>query len=155
MRLPRRKFLHLAAGAAALPFAPHVARAQAYPSRPVRIVVGFAAGGPSDIVAHLIGQWLSERLGQPIIVENRPGAAGNIGTEVVVKSPPDGYTLLMALSVNAINATLYENLSFNFIRDTAPVASIASIPLVMEVNPSALAKTVPEFIAYAKANPGK
>src|SRR5262245_51651181 len=155
MRLPRRKFLHLAAGAAALPAVSRFAWAQAYPSRPVRIVVGFAAGGPSDIVARLIGQWLSERLGQPIVVENRPGAAGNIGTEVVVKSPPDGYTLLMALSVNAINATLYENLSFNFIRDTAPVASIANIPLVMEVNPSVPAKTVPEFIAYAKANPGK
>src|SRR5215475_7723537 len=150
MKLPRRKFLHLAAGAAALPAVSRFAWAQAYPSRPVRIVVGFAAGGPSDIVARLIGQWLSERLGQPIVVENRPGAAGNIGTEVVVKSPPDGYTLLMALSVNAINATLYENLSFNFIRDT--VASIASIPLVMEVNPSVPAKTVPEFIAYAKAN---
>jgi tripartite-type tricarboxylate transporter receptor subunit TctC len=155
MKLPRRKFLHLAAGAAALPGLPRIARAQSYPSRPVRIIVGFAAGGPSDTVARLIGQWLSERLGQPFVVDNRSGANGNIGTEAVVRAPPDGYTLLMALSVNAINAAVYDNLSFNFIRDTAPVASIASIPLVMEVNPSVPAKTVPEFIAYAKANPGK
>jgi tripartite-type tricarboxylate transporter receptor subunit TctC len=156
MKLPhRRHLLHLAAGAAALPAVSRIARAQNYPTRPVRIIVGFAAGGPSDIVARLIGQWLSERLGQPIIVENRPGAAGNIGTEVGLRAPPDGYTLLMVLSVNAINATLYENLNFNFIRDSSPVASIASIPLVMEVHPSVPAKTVPEFIAYAKANPGK
>ena len=121
----------------------------------MRIIVGFAAGGPSDIVARLIGQWLSERLGQPIVVENRTGAAGNIGTELVVRAPPDGYTLLMALALNTINASVYDSLTFNFIRDTAPVASIASIPLVMEVNPSVSAKTVPEFIAYAKANPGK
>jgi tripartite-type tricarboxylate transporter receptor subunit TctC len=154
MKLPRRKFLHLAADAAALPAASRFAWAQNYPSRPVRIIVGFAAGGPADIVARLIGQWLSERLGQPIVVENRTGAAGNIGTEIVVRAPPDGYTLFMALSLNAINASLYDNLPFNFIRDTAPVASIASIPLVMEVNPSVPAKTVPEFIAYAKANPG-
>ena len=132
-----------------------IARAQTYPSRPVRIIVTFAAGSSSDIIARLMGQWLSERLGQPIIVENRPGAAGNIGTEIGVRAPPDGYTLLMALSVNAINASVYDSLPFNFIRDTAPVASIASIPLVMEVNPSVSAKTVPEFIAYAKANPGK
>ena len=132
-----------------------IARAQAYPSRPVRIIVGFAAGGPADVIARLIGQSLSERLGQPIIVENRPGAAGNIGTEIGVRAPPDGYTLLMALSVNAINAAVYEKLPFNFIRDAAPVASIASIPLIMEVNPSVPVKTVPEFIAYAKANPGK
>jgi tripartite-type tricarboxylate transporter receptor subunit TctC len=155
MKLPRRKFLHLAAGAAALPAVSRIARAQAYPSRPVRIIVGFAAGGPADVIARLIGQWLSERLGQPIIVENRPGAAGNIGTEIGVRAPPDGYTLFMALSVNAINAAVYEKLPFNFIRDTAPVASIASIPLIMEVNPSVPVKTVPEFIAYAKANPGK
>src|SRR5262245_7426428 len=155
MKLPRRNFLHLAAGAAALPGLPRIARAQSYPSRPVRIIVGFAAGGPSDTVARLIGQWLSERLGQPFVVDNRSGANGNIGTEAVVRAPPDGYTLLMALSVNAINAAVYDNLSFNFIRDTAPVASIASIPLVMEVNPSVPAKTVPEFIAYAKANLGK
>ena len=155
MKLPRRKFLHLAASAAALPAVSRVGRAQAYPTRPVRIIVGFAAGGPSDIVARLIGQWLSERLGQPIVVENRTGAAGNIGTELVVRAPPDGYTLLMALALNTINASVYDSLPFNFIRDTAPVASIASIPLVMEVNPSVSAKTVPEFIAYAKANPGK
>jgi tripartite-type tricarboxylate transporter receptor subunit TctC len=132
-----------------------IAWAQVYPTRPVRIIVGFAAGGPADIVARLIAQWLSEQLGQPIVVENRTGAGGNIGTELVVRAPPDGYTLLMALSVNAINAAIYDNLSFNFIRDTAPVASIASIPLVMDVNSSVPAKTVPEFIAYAKANPGK
>ncbi|HVI62916.1 MAG TPA: tripartite tricarboxylate transporter substrate binding protein [Bradyrhizobium sp.] len=156
MKLPhRRQFLHLAAGAAALPAVSRVARAQAYPSRPVRIIVGFAAGGPADTVARLIGQWLSERLGQPIVVDNRSGANGNIGTEIGVRAPPDGYTLLMTLAVNAINAAVYDNLSFNFIRDTAPVASIASIPLVMEVNPSVPAKTVPEFIAYAKINPGK
>jgi tripartite-type tricarboxylate transporter receptor subunit TctC len=138
-----------------MPAVSRIARAQTYPSRPVRIIVTFAAGSSSDIIARLMGQWLSERLGQPIIVENRPGAAGNIGTEIGVRAPPDGYTLLMALSVNAINAAVYDNLSFNFIRDTAPVASIASIPLVMEVNPSVPAKTVPEFIAYAKANQGK
>src|SRR5262245_12388990 len=155
MKLPRRNFLHLAAAAAALPAVSRIARAQAYPVRPVRIIVGFAAGGPGDIIARLIGQWLSERLGQPIIVENRPGAAGNIGTEIGVRAPPDGYTLLMALSVNAINAAIYDNLPFNFIRDTAPVASIASTPFVMEVNPSVPGKNVPEFIAYAKANPGK
>jgi tripartite-type tricarboxylate transporter receptor subunit TctC len=129
MKLPhRRQVLHLAAGAAALPAVSRVAWAQAYPTRPVRIIVGFAAGGPADIVARLIGQWLSERLGQPVIVDNRPGAGGNIGTEIVVRAPPDGYTLLMALALNAINASLYDNLPFNFIRDTAPVASIASIP---------------------------
>src|SRR5262249_22558159 len=154
MKLPRRNFLHLAAGAAALPGLPRIARAQSYPSRPVRIIV-FAAGGRSDPVARLIGQWLSERLGQPFVVDNRSGANGNIGTEAVVRAPPDGYTFLMALSVNAINAAVYDNLSFNFIRDTAPVASIASIPLVIEVNPSVPAKTVPEFIAHAKAKPGK
>ena len=156
MKLPhRRQFLHLAAGAAVLPTLPRIALAQTYPTRPVRLIVTFAAGGSPDIIARLMGQWLSERLGQPIIVDNRPGAAGNIGTEIGVRAPPDGYTLLMALSVNAINASVYNNLSFNFIRDTAPVASIASTPLIMEVNPSVPAKTVPEFIAYAKANPGK
>jgi len=155
MNLPRRRFLHLTAGAAALPAMSRVARAQAYPSRLVRLVVTTPAGGSPDIIARLIGQWLSERLGQPIVVDNRSGASGNIGTEIVVRAPPDGYTLLMALSLNAINASLYDNLPFNFIRDTAPVASIASIPLIMEVNPSVPAKTVPEFIAYAKANPGK
>ena len=156
MKLPhRRQFLHLAAGAAVLPAGSRIALAQTYPTRPVRLIVTFAAGGSPDIIARLMGQWLSERLGQPIIVDNRPGAAGNIGTEIGVRAPPDGYTLLMALSVNAINASVYNNLSFNFIRDTAPVASIASTPLIMEVNPSVPAKTVPEFIAYAKANPGK
>src|SRR5262245_19254485 len=155
MKLPRRQFLHLVAGAAALPAVSPFAWAQTYPSRPVRLVVTTAAGGSPDIIARLIGQWLSERLGQPIIVDNRPGAGTNIGTEIGVRAPPDGYTLLMALSANAINATLYDKLPFNFIRDTAPVASIASIPLIMEVNPSIPAKTVPEFIAYAKANPGK
>ena len=155
MKLPRRNFLHLTAGAVALPVVPRIAFAQAYPSRPVRIIVGFAAGGPADTVARLIGQWLSERLGQPIVVDNRSGASGNIGTEIVVRAPPDGYTLLMALSLNAINSSRYDNLPFNFIRDTAPVASIASIPLVMEVNPSVPGKTVSEFIAYAKSNPGK
>ncbi len=156
MKLPhRRQFLHLAAGAAVLPAGSRIALAQTYPTRPVRLIVTFAAGGSPDIIARLMGQWLSERLGQPIIVDNRPGAAGNIGTEIGVRAPPDGYTLLMALSVNAINASVYNNLSFNFIRDTAPVASIASTPLIVEVNPSVPAKTVPEFIAYAKANPGK
>src|SRR5262245_22455966 len=155
MKLPRRNFLHLTAGATVLSAVSRIAWAQVYPTRPVRIIVGFAAGGPADIVARLIAQWLSEQLGQPIVVENRTGAGGNIGTELAVRAPPDGYTLLMALSVNAINAAIYDNLSFNFIRDTAPVASIASIPLVMDVNSSVPAKTVPEFIAYAKANPGK
>src|SRR5262249_52630763 len=126
MKLPRRNFLHLAACAAALPAVSPIARAQSYPTRPVRLIVTFPAGGSPDIIARLIGQWLAERLGQPIIVDNRPGAGGNIGTEIGVRAPPDGYTLLMALSVNAINAAVYDNLSFNFIRDTAPVASIAS-----------------------------
>jgi tripartite-type tricarboxylate transporter receptor subunit TctC len=155
MKLPRRNFLHLAAGAAALPAVSRTTRAQAYPTRPVRWIVPFAPGGSPDIIARLMGQWLSERLGQPIIVDNRPGAGGNIGTEIGVRAPPDGYTLLMALSVNAINPAVYDNLPFNFIRDTATVASIASTPLIMEVNPSVPARTVPEFIAYAKANPGK
>ena len=155
MKLPRRKFLHLAAGAAALPSVSRIAKAQAYPSRPVRIIVPFAAAGAFDIMARLIGQWLSERLGQPFVIENRPGAGTNIGTETVVKAPPDGYTLLLAGTPNAINATLYEKLSFNFIRDIASVAGISRAPLVMAVHPSVPAKTVPEFIAYAKANPGK
>jgi tripartite-type tricarboxylate transporter receptor subunit TctC len=155
MKLPRRKFLHLAAGAAVLPALSRIARAQAYPARPVRIVVAFPAGGSSDIVARLVGQWLSERLGQAFIIENRPGAGTNIGTEVVVRAAPDGYTLLLAVTPNAIAATLYEKLDFDFIRDVAPVASILRAPNVMVVNPSFPAKTVPEFIAYAKANPGK
>jgi tripartite-type tricarboxylate transporter receptor subunit TctC len=155
VKLPRRNFLHLAAGAAALPAISRVARAQAYPTRPVRIIVPFAAAGAFDIMARLIGQWLSERLGQPFVIENRPGAGTNIGTETVVKAPPDGYTLLLAGTPNAINATLYEKLNFNFIRDIASVAGISRAPLVMAVHPSVPAKTVPEFIAYAKANPGK
>ena len=155
MKLPRRQFLHLAAGAAALPAASRIARAQAYPSRPVRIVVPFAAGGATDIIARLIGQWLSERLGQQFVIENRPGAGSNIGTEVVVNAPPDGYTLLLVGASSAINATLYEKLSFNFLRDIAPVSGIISIPFIMAVNPSFPAKTVSEFIAYARANPGK
>ena len=152
MKFPRRRFLHLAA---ALPAVSRMARAQAYPSRPVRIIVPFAAAGAFDIMARLIGQWLSERLGQPFVIENRPGAGTNIGTETVVKAPPDGYTLLLAGTPNAINATLYEKLNFNFIRDIASVAGISRAPLVMAVHPSVPAKTVPEFIAYAKANPGK
>ena len=155
MKLPRRKFLHLTAGAATLPAASRIARAQAYPSRPVRIVVPFAAGGATDIIARLIGQWLSERLGQQFVIENRPGAGSNIGTEVVVNAPPDGYTLLLVGASSAINATLYEKLSFNFLRDIAPVSGIISIPFIMAVNPSFPAKTVSEFIAYARANPGK
>jgi tripartite-type tricarboxylate transporter receptor subunit TctC len=156
-KLPhRRKVLHLAAGAAALPALLRIARAQAaYPSRPVRVVVPFAAGGLTDILARLIGQWLSERLRQPFIIENRAGAASNIGTETVVKSPPDGYTLLIASSTNAINATVYDKLNFNFIRDIAPVATIGRNTFVIVVDPSMPAKSVPEFITYAKANPGK
>ena len=155
MKLSRRQFLHLAAGAAALPAVSRIAWAQTYPTRPVRIIVGLAPGGATDIVARLIGQWLSERLGQPFVIENRPGAGGNIATEAVVRAPADGYTLLLVNAANAINATLYDKLNFNFIRDIAPVASIIREPSVMVVNPSVPAKTVPEFIAYAKANPGK
>src|SRR6266511_4019799 len=155
MKLPRRNFLHLAAGAAALPAVSRVARAQAYPTRPVRIIIGFAPGGVVEIVARLIGQSLSERLGQPFIIESRPGAASNIATEAVVRAPPDGYTLLVVSSANAINATLYDKLNFVFPRDIAPVAGIISLPFVMVVNPSVPAKTVPEFIGYAKANAGK
>ena len=153
--LGRREFLHLSAGAAALPAVSRVARAQAYPTRPVRIIVAVAAGSAMDILARLMSQWLSERLGQQFVIENRPGGGNNIGTEAAVRAPADGYTLLMVNTVNAINATLYEKLNYNFIRDIAPVASIARAPFVMEVHPSVPAKTVPEFIAYAKANPGK
>ncbi len=155
MKFPRRLLLLLAAGAAALPAASWFAWAQIYPARPVHLIVGFSAGGPQDIVMRLIGQWLSERLGQSFIIENRPGAGGNVGAEAVAHATPDGYTLLSVSSPNAINATLYDNLNFNFIRDIAPVASIIRVPLVMEVNPSVPVNTVPEFIAYAKANPGK
>jgi tripartite-type tricarboxylate transporter receptor subunit TctC len=155
MKLPRRQFIRLATGAVALHAIPRLAGAQSYPSRPVRLIVGFPAGGSADIVARLIGQSLSERLGQPFIIENRPGAGSNIGTETVVRAPPDGYTLLMVSAANVTNATLYDNLNFNFIRDIAPVAFMDRVANVLEVNPSVPAKTVPEFIAYAKANPGK
>ena len=155
MKLPRRQFLHLAVGTAVLPAVTRVAKAETYPTRPVRVIVTFAAGGPNDIIARLMGQWLSERFGQQFVIENRPGAGGTIGTEVVVNAPPDGYTLVLASPANAINATLYGNLSYNFIRGIAPVAGIALAPSVMEVHPSVPAKTVPEFIAYANANPGK
>jgi tripartite-type tricarboxylate transporter receptor subunit TctC len=155
MTIARRKFLHLAAGAAALPVVSDVGWAQSYPARPVRIINGFAPGGTQDIIARLIGQWLSERLGQQFVIENRPGAGGNTGAEAVVRAPADGHALLLAGLSNAINATLYDKLNFNFLRDIAPVAGIIRAPLIMEVNPSFPAKTVPEFIAYAKANPGK
>jgi tripartite-type tricarboxylate transporter receptor subunit TctC len=155
MKLPRRKFLHLAAGAAALPAASRFAWAQAYPARPVRLIIGYPPGSGPDINARLIGQWLSERLGQPFVIDNRPGAGSNIGTEAVVRAPADGYTLLIAASANASNATLYDKLDFNFIRDIAPVASFTRAPFVMEVHPSVPTKTVPEFIAYAKGNPGR
>jgi tripartite-type tricarboxylate transporter receptor subunit TctC len=155
MKLPRRRFLHLAAGVAALPAVSRIARAQAYPTRPVRVIVPTAPGGAPDIVARLMGTWLSERLGQQFVIENRPGGGSNIGTEAVVRAPPDGYTILLASSTNAINATLYEKLNYNFIRDIMPVAGIIRFPLVMVVNPSVPAKTVPEFTAYAKAKPGK
>jgi tripartite-type tricarboxylate transporter receptor subunit TctC len=155
MKLPRRQLLHLAAGAAALPAVSRFAWAQAYPSRPVRIVAPTAPGGAPDILARLIGPWLSGRLGQQFVVENRPGGGSNIGTEAVVRAPPDGYTLLLVSTTNAINATLYDRLNFDFLRDIAPVAGIIRLPFVMVVNPSVPAKTVPEFTAYAKANPGK
>ena len=155
MKLPRRKFLHLAAGAAALPAVSRFAWAQSYPSRPVRIIVGYAPGGGTDILARLIGQRLSERLGQPFIIENRPGAGSNVGTEAVVNAIPDGYTILLVAPGAAINATLYEKLNYNFIRDIAPVAGLIRVPNVLEVNPLFPAKSVPEFIAYAKANPDK
>lgn len=155
MKLPRRHFLRLAASVAALPALSRAAHGQSYPSRPVRIIVGFAAGGPNDILARLIGQWLSQRLGQQFFVENRPGAGSNLATEAVVRAPPDGYTLLLIGSPNAINATLYENKNFNFIHDITPVASLLRGALIMSVHPSVPAKTLPEFIAYVKANPGK
>jgi tripartite-type tricarboxylate transporter receptor subunit TctC len=155
MKLPRRKFLHLAAGAAALPAVSRVARAQTYPNRPVRMIVGFAAGGTTDIISRLIGQWLSERLGQPFITENRPGASANLATEAVVRAPPDGYTLLSLTATTAVNATLYDKLNFSLNRDIAAVAGLTRSPLVLEVHPSVPATTVPEFVAHAKANPGK
>jgi tripartite-type tricarboxylate transporter receptor subunit TctC len=155
MKLPRRKFLHLAAVAAALPVLPRIARAQAYPSRPIRIIVGFPAGGTADLTARLMGQWLSERLGQQFIVENRAGAANNVATELVVRSPPDGYTLLEVTNDNAINSTLYERLSFDFNRDIALVAGLLRSPLVLEVHPAVPIRTVPELIAHTRANPGR
>jgi tripartite-type tricarboxylate transporter receptor subunit TctC len=155
MKLPRRKVLRLAAGAAALPLLLRLASAQAYPSRPLKMIVGFPAGNAPDIIARLMGQWLSDQLGQPVVVENRPGAASNIGTEAVVRSAPDGYTLLMSVLTNVFNTTLYTNLNFSFVGDMAHIASVANAPFVVVVPPSFPAKTVPEFVAYAKANPGK
>jgi tripartite-type tricarboxylate transporter receptor subunit TctC len=155
VKFHRRKFLHITAGAAALPALSRITWAQAYPTRPVRIVVGFPPGGSTDIAARIVGQWLSERLGQQFIVENRPGAGGNIGAETVVRAPADGYTLLMAGFPNAVNSALYDKLNFNFVRDLAPVASVMRFALVIDVNPSVPVETVPEFIAFAKANPGK
>jgi tripartite-type tricarboxylate transporter receptor subunit TctC len=155
MKLPRRRFLHLATTAAALSIVSRVARAQTFPRRPVRIVVGYPAGGPQDIVARLTGQWLSERLAQQFVIDNRSGAGGNIGVEAVVNAPPDGYTLLLVGSPNVINASLYDKLNFVFLRDIVPVAAIARVPLVLEVHPSVPVRTVPEFIAYVSANPGK
>src|SRR5262247_4718011 len=155
MKLPRRRFLHLAACAVTLPAGSRVARSQNYPARPVRIIVGFSAGGTTDIIARLIAQGLSERLGQQFIIENRPGASANLATEAVVRAPPDGYTLLAVVGTNAINATLYDKLSFNLNRDIAPVAGLTRSPLVLEVHPSVPAKTVPELVTYAKAHPGK
>jgi tripartite-type tricarboxylate transporter receptor subunit TctC len=153
--ISRRRFLHLVAGAAALPVIPRFAWAQSYPSEPIRVIVPFPPGGAPDIFARLMGQWLAERFGQPFIIENRPGVGGNIGAEAVVRASPDGYTLLLVQLSNAVNTTLYDKLSYNFIRDIAPVASIVRVPLIMLVNPAVPARTVPEFIAYAKANPGK
>src|ERR1700681_2267834 len=155
MKFSRRRFLQITAAAGASPALPRIARAETYPARPVHMIIGFPPGGATDIAARLIGQWLSDRLGQPFIVESRPGAGTNIATEAVIRSPPDGYTILLAAPANAINATLYDKLNFNFLRDIAPVAGIIRFPNVMEVNPSVPAKTVSEFIAYAKANPGK
>ena len=155
MEFPRRAFLRLAAGAAAWPAMPRISRAQAYPSRPVRIIVGFPAGGATDIQARLMGQWLSDRLGQQFVIENRSGASGNIGTEAVARAAPDGYTLLQIVTPHAINAALYSNLSFDFARDIAPVICSARLAYVVVVHPSVPARTIPEFIAYAKANPGK
>jgi tripartite-type tricarboxylate transporter receptor subunit TctC len=155
MKLPRRTFLHLAAGAATLPAVSRLAWAQAYPTRPVRILVGFGPGGPTDVIARIMAQWLSERLGQPFVIENRPGAGTNLATEAVVRAAPDGYTLLASTSSNSWNAALYENLSFDFIRDLAPVAGTARTFNVMEINPSLPARTLPEFINYARANPSR
>jgi tripartite-type tricarboxylate transporter receptor subunit TctC len=155
MKLPRRKFLHLVAGTAALPAVSRFARAQTYPTRPVHLIEAFGAGTSPDLIARLMGQWLSERLGQPFVIENRPGASGNIAAEAVVRASPDGYTLLLVAATNALNATLYDKLNFNFISDIAPVAAITRVPLVMVVNQLVPANTVPEFIAYAKANPGR
>jgi tripartite-type tricarboxylate transporter receptor subunit TctC len=155
MKLPRRRFLHLRACAAALPTISRIATAQTFPSRPVRVIIGYSPGGSADVAARLMGQWLSERLGQPFVIESRPGAGTNLAREAVVRASPDGYTLLWVTTPNAINATLYEKLNFNFIHDIVPVAGIIRFPNVMEVNPSVPAKTVPEFIAYAKANPAK
>ena len=155
MKLPRREFLRLAGATVALPALSRIARAQTYPSRPVRLIIGYPPGGSADITARLIGQWLSERLGQQFVIESRPGAGTNIATEAAIRATPDGYTLFLVAPANAINATLYEKLNYNFIRDIAPIAGLIRFPNVMEVNPSVPVKTVPEFIAYAKANPGK
>jgi tripartite-type tricarboxylate transporter receptor subunit TctC len=155
MRLSRRRALHLAGGAVALSAASRIAGAQTYPTRPVRIIVGFPAGGVSDIFARLIGQWLSERLGRSFVIDNRPGAGGTIAVDMVARATPDGYTRLLSSSTDAINENLYPDIRFNYMRDIAPVATIALVPLVMEVNPSFPAKTVPEFINYARADPGK
>jgi tripartite-type tricarboxylate transporter receptor subunit TctC len=155
MKLPRRRFLRLVVGAAALPTVSRVVRAQSYPARPVRWVVPFASGGPAEILARLLGQWLSERMGQPFIIETRPGAGSNVGTEAVVRSAPDGYTLLLVTTANAVNASLYDKLNFVFMRDIAPVAGIIRVPAVVVVNPAVPIKSIPELIAYAKANPGK
>jgi len=155
MKLPRRQFLHLAAGAAALPFAPPIARAQAYPTRPVRLIIGFPPGSASDILARIIGQWLTERMGQPVIVEARPGAGGNIAIQTGLSAPPDGYTVMQIAASNSVNATLFESLPFDLLHDLTPVAGLASFPFAMNVNPALPAKTVAEFIALAKASPGK
>src|SRR5262249_20441915 len=148
-------FLALACASAALPAAPHIAHGQSYPSRPIRIVIGYPAGGSTDLIARIVGQWMSERLGQPIIIENKPGAGTNLAAQTVVAAPPDGYTLLFAASTYAINATLYDTLPYNFLRDIVPVAGLAELPLVLDVNTSVPTRTFPEFIAYAKANPGR
>jgi tripartite-type tricarboxylate transporter receptor subunit TctC len=155
MKLPRREFLQMAASAAALPVMARNARAQSYPTRPVRLILGFPAGGSTDLVARIMGAWLTERLGQSVVIENKPGAGTNLAVQTAVNSPPDGYTLLFVTTTNAINATFYATLPFNFLRDIAPVAGLVDLPFVMEVNPSVPAKTVAEFIAHAKANPGK
>ena len=155
MKLPRRQFLHLAGAAAAFPVVSRIARAQSYPSRPLRMIIGYPPGGSADLTARLTGQWLAEQLGQPVVIESRPGAATNLATEAVVRAAPDGYTLLLVAPANAINATLYDKLNFNFLSDIAPVAGIIRFPNVVVVNPSLPIKTIPELIAYAKANPGK